>query len=550
MKIIRILSIFVVLATFSYSAFCQESFGGRPLSETRTSLSLDVPVWELPATTPLDEVKGETHDKGQALRIGRVEPVKLSMSNAGRTDRMANGDIVWRLGFHSEGAFAMNLSFSKFNIPEGAELYVYNADRSFTIGKFTSANTMDGNIFFTQDVAGDLIYIEYFEPHNAAFEGTIEIEDVGICERNLFGHMKGAIGDAVGDCHIDVTCPEAAGWTDQINSVVCYTFREQGYTYMCSGAMINNTKQDRRPYVFTAAHCYSAFATNYVFYFNYQTYACGGNYGNYSNTATGATKRAMGDIEKSSDFLLLEITGALSPSWRDKVYFAGWDRSTNTPTTGIAIHHPGGDWKKVSIPKSVGKNNLRAHFWEVSWITGSNNKGTTEQGSSGSPLFNASKRIVGSLSHGTSSCEYEDEYAVGPVGKDYYGQLAWSWTNNNTSSSAAKLQPWLAPGNASIMSLNGIYYSDATQIDSPETQTPTIKIFPNPTDGHLTLQGEFKAHNGTVRLFNLLGELVYTQDVNIQNDIILNIDGVEHGIYIIELLEGDNIHRNKLIITR
>ena len=550
MKKIFLFLILTITTTIYNSAICQESFGGLPQSETRISLVQDVPVWELPATTPADETKGASHDKGQALRIGRVEPVKLSMSNAGRTDRMANGDIVWRLGFHSEGAFAMDLSFANFNIPEGAELYVYNADRSFTIGKFTSANIMEGNTFFTQDVSGDEIYVEYFEPHNVDFQGTFEIEDVGICDRNIFGHMKGAIGDAEGDCHIDVVCPEAAGWTDQINSVVCYTYREGQYIYMCSGAMINNTKQDHRPYVYSAAHCYSNNATNYTFYFNYQVNTCGGTYGNYSQTATGAVRRAMGDIDKSSDFLLLEITGQLSPAWRDRVYFAGWDRSTSVPSTGIAIHHPGGDWKKVSIPKGVGRNSLRPRFWEVSWKTGSNNQGTTEQGSSGSPLFNASKRIVGSLSHGTSSCFYIDEYSVGPSGKDYYGQLAYSWTNGNTSNSAAKLQPWLAPGNANIMSLNGIYYSEATHIDSPEIQIPTIKVFPNPTDGHVTLQGEFTASTGIVRLFNLLGEMVYSQEVNIQHDIILNLEGVNNGIYIVELLEGDNIHRNKLLITR
>ena len=172
MKKVFLILLLTIATTIYNSAICQESFGGRPQSETRISLVQDVPVWELPATTSADEVKGATHDKGQALRIGRVEPVKLSMSNAGRTDRMANGDIVWRLGFHSEGAFAMDLSFTNFNIPEGAELYVYNADRSFTIGKFTSANIMEGNTFFTQDVAGDEIYVEYFEPHNVDFQGT------------------------------------------------------------------------------------------------------------------------------------------------------------------------------------------------------------------------------------------------------------------------------------------------------------------------------------------------------------------------------------------
>ena len=100
------------------------------------------------------------------------------------------------------------------------------------------------------------------------------------------------------------------------------------------------------------------------------------------------------------------------------------------------------------------------------------------------------------------------------------------------------------------MSLNGIYYSEATHIDSPEIQIPTIKIFPNPTDGHVTIQGDFAASSGIVRLFNLLGEMIYNQEVNIQHDVILNLEGVDNGIYIIELIEGDNIHRHKLLITR
>lgn len=551
MKISRLLSLFIFCLIIFESAYCQESFGGQPVSERRSYISEDVPVWKLTSTSAIaDLTKGDDDDKGQAFRYGYAETVNISMDKDGRTDIMANGDKVWRMGFFSKGAHALGFSFSKFIIPEGAELYIYNADHSFVIGKFTSQNMMEGDIFYTQEVAGDEVFIEYFEPHDAEFEGTIEIENVNICYKNLFMNMKGAVGNARGKCHLDVACPQAQGWTDQINSVVCITYNEGQYKYMCTGALVNNTNQDKKLYVLSANHCYSAGAKNWVFYFDYQNNECGGNYGVYNHTATGAIMRARGDINNSSDFLLLEITGNLGANFRDKVYFAGWNRATTNPAVGACIHHPGGDWKKISFPKLISSTALRPRFWEVSWKTGSNNQGTTEQGSSGSPLFNSSKLIVGSLSNGASSCTYIDDKSIGPTGKDYYGKLSYAWTNGSATNNAAKLQPWLAPNSAATMSLEGMYYSASAAIDSPVTPTPTLIITPNPASDNIYIKGDFTHSYGKLHLYNMLGETILTQDVKLTGDVFLPISDVRTGMYIIEIVDGDEYIRSKLIIAR
>lgn len=551
MKTHRLLLFFLFYITIFKPTYCQENFGGHPLSETCTSLSLDIPVWNLSSTSAVANItKGDSENKGEALRYAYAETVNISMEKEGRTDIMANGDKVWRLGFHSKGAYAIGFSFPKFSIPEGAELYVYNADYSFVIGKFTSESITEEGIFYTQEVAGDEVYLEYFEPHDAEFEGTIEIGTANICYRDIFQHIKGAIGNAQGKCHIDVACPQAQNWKDQINSVVCITYKEGQYRYMCSGALINNTKKDKRLYVLSANHCYSAAARDWVFYFNYQNDECGGNYGKYNNTATGAIMRARGDIQNSSDFLLLEITGNLGSNFRDKVYFAGWNRSTSTPAVGACIHHPGGDWKKISFPKVIGTTALRPRYWEVSWKTGANNQGTTEQGSSGSPLFNSSKLIVGSLSNGFSSCTYIDESAIGPIGKDYYGKLSYAWTNGNTTNNAAKLQPWLAPNSSSTMMLEGMYYGDPSSIDSPTTVTPTLIISPNPATDNIYIKGKFESKRGQLRLFNMLGEMVFSNEVTLTEEIFLPLTDFRSGMYIVEITDGDEIIRSKLLIAR
>ena len=66
------------------------------------------------------------------------------------------------------------------------------------------------------------------------------------------------------DCNTNVACPEGIGYEDQINGTIRVTMGSG----LCSASIINNTLNDRTPYVLFADHCVSGSVSGYVF--NYQ----------------------------------------------------------------------------------------------------------------------------------------------------------------------------------------------------------------------------------------------------------------------------------------
>jgi len=79
--------------------------------------------------------------------------------------------------------------------------------------------------------------------------------------------------------------------------------------------------------------------------------------------------------------------------------------------------------------------------WSVNW-----SQGVTEDGSSGSPLFDQNHHVVGNLSGGFSSCG-------NPTAVDYYGRLAVGWAGD--SGVSAQLKAHLDPHAAGTTVLCG-----------------------------------------------------------------------------------------------
>jgi len=145
-----------------------------------------------------------------------------------------------------------------------------------------------------------------------------------------------------------------------------------------------------------------------------------------------------------------------TPSASYNVYYNGWDKSGSSSSSGVAIHHPAGDIKKISTYNStltsatwngsgyIGATN--AH-WRAFWIATSNGHGVNEGGSSGSPIFNSSGRILGTLTGGSSSCSHTNW-------SDLYGKFSYHWQSNG-SSSPFQLKPWLDPNSSGVTYLDG-----------------------------------------------------------------------------------------------
>ncbi len=91
-------------------------------------------------------------------------------------------------------------------------------------------------------------------------------------------------------------------------------------------------------------------------------------------------------------------------------YFNGWDRSDEAGDDGVSIHHPDGDIKKVSTYEQMVSSTFwtgKPTHWMLWWAETTNGKSITQGGSSGSPVFNQDKRIIGDLTGGyaSNSCD-------------------------------------------------------------------------------------------------------------------------------------------------
>ncbi|MBK7042911.1 MAG: hypothetical protein IPH50_03930 [Rhodanobacteraceae bacterium] len=255
-----------------------------------------------------------------------------------------------------------------------------------------------------------------------------------------------------GSCNVDVACPEGNNYRDQINAVARYSIGGG----LCTGQLVNNTAQDNKRYLSTANHCIStqSDANSLVAYWKYENPTCrtpGGSAsgmpinasGNSIAQAGGATLRAT---YPPADTTLVELNTAVPTS--ANAFWLGWDRGDTVPASAVGIHHPSGHEKRISFenqpllstdvaPSGVpGEKHWHVSGWDL---------GTTEQGSSGSVLLNPQKRLVGVLSGGAASCDYNFD--------DYYGRLNVAWEGGGTS--ATRVKDWLDPGSTGATAIDG-----------------------------------------------------------------------------------------------
>jgi PKD repeat protein/V8-like Glu-specific endopeptidase len=376
-------------------------------------------------------------------RYGILQSLSVDIKNEGVKTEINGKGTIWRYKVKSANAYSLGIHFKYFHVPDGAKVFIYNEDHSMLMGAFTSKNNNPENQLYVAEFKGQNAIIEYFEPINTEFSGTLNIGDVSLAYKDIQSILNNRIG---------INCPEGANWQDEKHAVCKITFRENSGSYYCTGFLVNNVKQDGTPYFLTASHCIDNkdVATTMVTYFNDELLTCPStDTVIYSKTLSGSVLKAT---NSKSDFTLLLLDDIPPDTYT--AYYAGWDVSERAPKSGTCIHHPGAAPKCIAIDSGPPITYPTSILWiyekGIMFTSAGNTHwrvlfdvGNIEQGSSGAPLFDDNKRVIGQLHGGNDNASF-------------FGKLSISW--NESGIIDKQLLSWLDPDFSGTQFINGDYF--------------------------------------------------------------------------------------------
>lgn len=550
------IAIFFILCLPFFNAFSQGGEIVLPKSWT-LEIPINPEIINLPPLN-LEQLAAEDAvndlDKTLPYRYGVSRSIVIDMNAYGLwTDLPEVDGKIWRAAIQSQEALNISVNFGEFYLPEGSRLQLYNDNHSDISTTYTSAQNRSNKQLGSWFIVGDIVWLEYFQPNYVT--ETPELEISGIIHGYRLGKLNKLLGENKGindsgDCNYDVNCPIGNDFDvkkDQLKKAVALL--NLGNGYLCSASLINNSNNDKTPFLLTSNHCLDYSDPAYwSIRFNWvspnpvcaTTEASGDIQTNF--TISGAEVKANNSL---SDFALVKLLNPIPASW--DVVFAGWDRSENNPLFEVGIHHPNGDIMKICRDDS-GATKKDANGTKT-WLIGGGNHGTgdgweigtTESGSSGSPLFNENGRIIGQLYAGEAFCDG----VINNKDYDLYGRFGISWDSGVAPEK--RLKEWLDPSNSGQLSIETLQ----NLLNTPDfEQEGDLKIYPNPASNIVTVQNN-RYPNLKYEFYNVVGQKLQSGSAaNTMNDI--NVESFVEGIYFILLTDEDSKDSitKKIIIKR
>jgi lysyl endopeptidase len=425
-----------------------------------------------PHVMPDVDVAGVLRDDSlQGRQISRYGVgIVTNLTQADGEMRYRGDEVIWKMAIYSREAVSLNVQMSNLQLPQGAQMFIYNADETMVVGPVEAGN-VHNNRLATTIIKGNEVIFEVIMPAESAEQFTVTVHGVthGFGRR---GVVERGFGDS-GTCTVDVNCSTANANTVSRDAVV----RIITPTIFASGVLLNNSCHDMRALLLSSLHTSDVGGnpSSWVFEFNYDSPnptspTCRGSEPSSVIAYDGATYRSGWN---GTGFALFELSQSVYN--QPTIALAGWDRtSTTTPSSGYGISHPAGDVKKITRENNsffatafLGPiGSTPADFWRVVWDLGA----MGSLGVGGSPIFDQNDRVVGQLADLTSSCSN-----LG--GPDYYGRFSSSWIGGGASNSG--LNPWLGNGGSplTVNSIRPVLAMTGPSIictSSPTNQTFTL----------------------------------------------------------------------------
>jgi len=364
----------------------------------------------------------------------------------------AKGGAVAALSVRSGGAEGLRLGLLVDQLPGSAMLRLYTDHQPAAVFEIAGQRVMQilqanldagdnseaGRTWWTPSSSGEQVTLEIeLPPGTAPDQLKVSLPQVMHIYENLSLPLGTEESDAaqedakampVGnpvDCHLDVNCfPQLQAERKGVARMAYVTERlpDGRYYYgLCTGSLLNDAQGSGTPYFLTAAHCIStqtnasALETDWF----YTSTRCSSNSLSPSSVNLRNGSRLL-YTSVNPDVTLLQLNDTPPAG----AMFLGWNSGivpNNTPVVGI--HHPDGGLQKISMGVMSARAECVINGENVSCISVPNtgkyyyvawSMGLTQQGSSGSPLFN-NGAVTGVLTAGSEvSCRAGGAYSFYP----------------------------------------------------------------------------------------------------------------------------------------
>lgn len=484
----------LLISSLSQILFAQISQGGTPkYVQNQDLLYLE----------PSTDLVIDRNFNSMVFQYGNEFPMNVDVLS--RSSLIIEDNIyTYTLGIHSDGAYGIGLIFDNFILSDNSELFFYDRERSMYLGSFNSSNNKSDKIFPVSIIKSDHIIIELSVPEEEIDIVRLNLSTVIHDFTDIMGYYLSE--DSVReDCNLNVACPEGIPYQDQINGTIRVTMGGG----LCSASVINNTLNDRTPYVLFADHCVSGSASDYLFLFNYQADTCTGTFGSENQSVSSSTLLVNEDIDSGPDFALLQMSTNIPDSYNP--YYVGWSKVSTAPQGVFGVHHPGAGIKKITLDAT--NVNSNGYYWEFQY-----NDGRVIPGSSGSPLFDGNSRQVGIASYiYTNYCDPSPDCYCSQQYTHGYGRFNSAWNMG--------LSTYLDPLNSGVDYIDGISISGINISHTPLQDMP----FEN---NAILIQSSVSAYTGTIEAVELHYKIGNEWNAQEMDNILGNsYEGVINGLY-------------------
>jgi hypothetical protein len=413
----------------------------RPAAEGAADQLDALAAWNLGGNLPRRDgfVRSLPEPFAVALGAGERAAAKGFAAHAGgRLGETLSGELGWGSWVHVAGAQRLRLRLAGLQAPAGTRFWVWGRDGEgtpFGLELRDAAGTL-----WTPSIAGEELFVEAVLPAGAAGASwTVDavaesflLDEAGLPLRDATGVAK------AGECIRSATCyAEGQGFnefTDVTYAIAHLRFQSNGGTYVCSGALVNDSGVPGFiPYLLTARHCISTAseAASLEAWFDVRPATCGGTLPTNFPKTNGATLLVT---RSETDATLLRLaTDAPGPT---RAYL-GW--TTATVANGTTLHRVSHPYVNGLYTQSYSRSTLSTTFGACTgagrpeFLYGIPNYGGTFGGSSGSPLMLSSGQVVGQL---RGACGPNPEDGCDYRNADVDGAFSVSFPH---------LQPFLSP---------------------------------------------------------------------------------------------------------